>query len=58
MLMKIFFLLIICNLKPGEILNQNNPDDKKAVVLSEEAVKLLGINDPEKALNQMISNYR
>jgi len=35
----------------------SEPDDQKAVVLSEEAVKLLGINDPEKAINQIVYNY-
>ena len=35
----------------------NDPADKKTVVLSEEAVKLLGIDDPAKALSQVIYNY-
>ena len=56
MLTKIFFLLMECNLKPA-VISHHRPGDKKTVVLSEEAVKLLGINDPEKAINQMISNY-
>ena len=44
--------------KAGRNFSQDNPSDKKAVILSEEAVKLFGIDDPEKALNQIISNYR
>ena len=44
--------------KVGRNFSQDNPSDKKAVILSEEAVKLFGIDDPEKALNQIISNYR
>ena len=43
--------------KAGRNFSQDNPADKKAVVLSEEAVKLFGIDNPEKALNQIISNY-
>ena len=43
--------------KSGRNFEFNNPGDRKTVVLSEEAVKLLGINDPEKALNQIIYNY-
>ncbi len=43
--------------KAGRNFELNNPNDKKAVVLSEEAVKLLGINNPEKAIDQVISNY-
>ena len=43
--------------KAGRNFESNNPDNKKTVVLSEEAVKLLGMNDPEKAINQIISNY-
>jgi len=45
------------NFKAGRNFIGNDPADKKTVVLSEEAVKLLGISDPEKALNQMIYNY-
>jgi putative ABC transport system permease protein len=44
--------------KAGRNFSQDNPADKKAVVLSEEAVKLFGIDNPEKALNQIISNYQ
>ena len=43
--------------KAGRNFGTNNPDDKNTVVLSEEAVKLLGINDPAKAIGQEISNY-
>jgi len=43
--------------KAGKNFEANNPSNRKTVVLSEEAVKLLGISDPEKAVNQMISNY-
>ena len=43
--------------KSGRNFEFNNPGDRKTVVLSEEAVKLLGIKDPEKALNQIIYNY-
>ncbi len=43
--------------RAGRNFSQDNPSDKKAVVLSEEAIKLFGINNPEKALNQIISNY-
>jgi len=43
--------------KAGRNFEPGNPNDKKTVVLSEEAVKLLGINRPEKAINQFISNY-
>jgi putative ABC transport system permease protein len=43
--------------KAGRNFSPDNPSDKKAVVLSEEAVKLFGIDNPEKALNQVISNY-
>jgi len=43
--------------KAGRNFGPNNPDDKNTVVLSEEAVKLLGINDPAKAIDQVISNY-
>ena len=43
--------------KAGRNFISNDPDDKKSVVLSEEAAKLLGINDSRKALNQIIYNY-
>ncbi len=43
--------------KAGRNFLPNNPDDKKTVVLSEEAVKLFGIADPEKAINQIVYNY-
>jgi putative ABC transport system permease protein len=43
--------------KAGRNFESNDPGHKKTVVLSEEAVKLLGISDPGKAVNQMISNY-
>ncbi len=43
--------------KAGRNFESGNPTDKKTVVLSEEAVKLLGINHPEKAIDQFISNY-
>ena len=43
--------------KAGRNFISNDPGDKKTVVLSEEAVKLLGMNDPQKALNQIIYNY-
>ncbi|HEY5406483.1 MAG TPA: ABC transporter permease [Ginsengibacter sp.] len=44
--------------KAGRNFSRDNPSDKKAVVLSEEAAKLFGINDPEKALNQVVFNYQ
>ena len=43
--------------KAGRNFESSNPTDKNTVVLSEEAAKLLGLNDPEKAMNQMISNF-
>jgi putative ABC transport system permease protein len=43
--------------KAGRNFEANNPNNRKTVVLSEEAVKLLGISNSEKAVNQMISNY-
>ena len=43
--------------KAGRNFESNNPTDKNTVVLSEEAAKVLGLNDPEKAMNQMISNF-
>ena len=43
--------------KAGRNFEPNNPDDKKTVVLSEEAVKLLGIDDFGKAINQAVYNY-
>ncbi|MGH2564984.1 MAG: ABC transporter permease, partial [Ginsengibacter sp.] len=43
--------------KAGRNFESNNPNDRKTVVLSEEAVKLLGINDPGKAIDQILSNY-
>ncbi len=43
--------------KAGRNFEPNNPEDEKSVVLSEEAVKLLGIDDFGKAINQAISNY-
>ena len=43
--------------KAGRNFESNNPNDKNTIVLSEEAVKLLGINDPAKAINQVISNF-
>ena len=43
--------------KAGRNFNANDSADKKTIVLSEEAVKLLGIGDPGKAIDQFISNY-
>ena len=43
--------------KAGRNFEPNNPNDKKTVVLSEEAVKLLGIDDFGKAINKAIYNY-
>jgi putative ABC transport system permease protein len=53
-----FLLSYDMQFKAGRNFSQDNPADKKAVVLSEEAVKLFGIDNPEKALNQIISNYQ
>ena len=44
--------------KTGRNFAANDPSDKKTVVLSEEAVKLLGINNPSKAVNQILYNYQ
>ena len=43
--------------KAGRNFSHDNPADKKAVVLSEEAIKLFGIDNPGKALDQIIYNY-
>ncbi len=43
--------------KAGRNFSKANVADEKAIVLSEEAAKLLGINDPEKVINQLVSNY-
>jgi putative ABC transport system permease protein len=43
--------------KSGKNFESSDPNTRKTVVLSEEAAKLLGISDPEKAVNQVISNY-
>jgi putative ABC transport system permease protein len=43
--------------KAGRNFEANTPDSRRTTVLSEEAVRLLGINDPEKAINQVIYNY-
>ncbi|MEO8852959.1 MAG: ABC transporter permease [Ginsengibacter sp.] len=43
--------------KAGRNFVSNAPSDKKNVVLSEEAAKLLGINDPQKAIDQIVYNY-
>jgi putative ABC transport system permease protein len=42
--------------KAGRNFSKEN-DDKRSVVLNEEAVKLFGINDPAKAVDQLIYNY-
>ncbi len=45
------------NFKAGRNFSKDNTADKKAVVLNEEAVKLFGIDRPEKALNELIYNF-
>ena len=45
------------NFKAGRNFSKENTADKKAVVLNEEAVKLFGIDRPEKALDQLIYNF-
>jgi len=43
--------------KAGRNFVANDPGDKQTVVVSEEALKLLGLNDPQKALNEILYNY-
>jgi putative ABC transport system permease protein len=44
--------------KAGRNFSPDNVTDKKAIVLSEEAAKLLGINDPAKAIDELVYNFR
>jgi putative ABC transport system permease protein len=43
--------------KAGRNFSKDNVNDKKAIVLSEEAAKLLGIKEPEKAINELVYNF-
>jgi putative ABC transport system permease protein len=43
--------------KAGRNFSTDNVTDKKAIVLSEEAAKLLGINEPGKAINELVYNF-
>jgi putative ABC transport system permease protein len=43
--------------KSGRNFSKDNTADKKAVVMNEEAVKLFGIDRPEKALDELIYNF-
>lgn len=44
------------NLKAGRNFSKNNTEDKKGLVMNEEAAKLFGFNDPSKAVNQLVNN--
>ncbi len=44
-------------LKAGRNFSADIITDRKAIVLSEEAAKLLGINEPEKAINELVYNF-
>src|SRR5436189_873275 len=45
-------------IKAGRNFSSDNVTDKKSIVLSEEAAKLLGINDPAKAIDELVYNFR
>lgn len=45
------------NFKVGRNFSKDNTTDKKAVVLNEEAAKLFGIDNPQKAIDQLVYNY-
>ncbi|MEP6614937.1 MAG: ABC transporter permease [Ginsengibacter sp.] len=45
------------NFKAGRNFSKENNADKKSVVLNEEAVKLFGIDKPEKSLDKLIYNF-
>jgi len=45
------------NFRAGRNFSKDNTADEKAVILNEEAVKLFGMESPQKALDQLIYNY-